>query len=61
MCVMLDQREALAVNTRLTDTVYLVPPTGIRTVKKHIPLPSIQIGQFQTFLHYAGLDDNLLK
>ena len=32
MCVMVDQREALAVTTQLTDTVYLVRPTGIRTV-----------------------------
>ena len=32
ICVMVDQREALAVTTQLTDTVYLVRPTGIRTV-----------------------------
>ena len=32
MCVMVDQREALSVTTRLTDQVYLVRPTGIRTV-----------------------------
>ena len=32
MCVMVDQREALAVTTQLTDTVYLVRPTGIRTI-----------------------------
>ena len=32
MCVMVDQHEALAVTTQLTDTVYLVRPTGIRTV-----------------------------
>ena len=30
--VMVDQREALAVSTELTDTVYLVRPTGIWTV-----------------------------
>ena len=30
--VMVDQCEALAVTTGLTDTVYLVRPTGIRTV-----------------------------
>ena len=36
MCVMVDQREALAVTTRLTDTVYLVRPTGIRTVNPWI-------------------------
>ena len=29
MCVMVDQREALAVTTRITDQVYLVRPTGI--------------------------------
>ena len=32
MSVMIDQREALAVTTQLTDTVYLVRPTRIRTV-----------------------------
>ena len=36
MCVMEDQREALAVTTRLTDTVYLVRPTGIQTVNPWI-------------------------
>ena len=32
MCEMVDQREALVVTTRLTDQVYLVCPTRIRTV-----------------------------
>ena len=32
MCVMVYQLEALAVTTRLTDTVDLVRPTGIQTV-----------------------------
>jgi hypothetical protein len=30
--VMVDKREALAVTTESTDTVYLVRPTGIRTI-----------------------------
>ena len=32
MCVMVDQREALAVTTQLTDMVYLIRPIRIRTV-----------------------------
>ena len=32
MCVFVDQREAQAVSTQLTDMVYLVRPTWIRTV-----------------------------
>ena len=32
MCVLLDQHEALAVTTQLTDTVYLVRPTSIQTI-----------------------------
>ena len=36
MCVMVDQHEALAVTTRLTDTVYLVHPTGIQTVNPSV-------------------------
>ncbi len=32
MCVMVDQREAFAVTTQPSDMVYLVCPTGIRTV-----------------------------
>ena len=38
MRVMVDQREALAITTRLTDTVYLVHPTGIPTVNPWVSI-----------------------